>query len=241
MAFRSGGSCRGGLTLTLPTCMACAVAGRRRRPPTAAWSSATACRPRSHRPATAAAPSAGLAAALRHKEELLDFQRNSAQRTRVLDSGEDLTAEAQSVWLSNEEHRVAVAAAARRNAEITARRATSRVALDFSPNGDVRIVDEDATAERAAHARMHEAALSSGTASMAPRTAAAMPAPLPPLVRERAVAAAAAAAAAAAEAPSWQALPAGTGLFANPTLHGRAAAIYAGLRASLAANGGATT
>ena len=185
-------------------------------------------------PASAGLLDASLAAALRHKDALLDFQRNSAQRTQVLDN-EDFDAEAHSVWLSAEERNKAAASAARRTAEMTTRRATSRVALDFSSSGEVRVVDEDAVAERTLHARMHEAAVT-GAPAMQRKAEAQLPSP--PSTKPLSLPATAAAMA-AADAHTWQALPVvGTGVFTNCTLHGRAAAIYAGLRVSLAADGG---
>jgi hypothetical protein len=169
----------------------------------------------------AAGADAGLASALRHRDTLLDFQRNSSQRTRVLDDV-DLHAEASSVWLSAEERAAAAAAAARRTAAMTTRRATSRVTLDFAGGEGVRVLDDDAAEEQAVHDNLHAEAWARGGGAGASRTAAgAAGAPPPP-----------------AAASAVAALPAGSGFFANASLHGRAATVYAGLVE--AASGGVT-
>ena len=184
-------------------------------------------------PAAAAADAvgdAGLASALQHRDTLLEYQRNSSQRTRVLDDV-DLHAEANSVWLSAEERQVAAAAAARRTAAMTQRRATTRVTLDFAGHAGVRVLDDDAAEEQAAYENLHAASAPAaagagagarlGAARAAADAASSPPPPLSP-------------SAAATVSP-------GSGYFTNTTLHGRAAAIYAGMREHLAADGGAAS
>lgn len=171
--------------------------------------------------AVAPPPSAGMARALQHRDTLLDYQRNSAQRTRVVDD-QDWHAAADSAWLSGEERAAAAAAAAARTRALTTRR-VGKVTLDFSGRA-VLVVDESAAEELAVAARLAVLAVG-GTLEESEGEG------------HAAAAAAAAAAdiavdagAAAPAAPNEPLLAGGSGEYINATLHGRAASIAAGLR-----------
>lgn len=161
-----------------------------------------------------------LDAALAHRDKLLHFQATSAARTRVLDDQADYFTDSTSSWLSPEERAAAAKAAAAREAERNSRSKGMRVALDFAGRS---VVVRDELSEKEAATRDALKALAFGAApgaQLSPSSASFTPGVGAP---------AASGAGDAVEDGPLPLFPTGPGAraFANPTLAGRAAEVYA--------------
>jgi len=185
---------------------------------------------------------AALDAAVAHKNKLLEFDRTSAARTHVFDDQSDYFANATSVWLSDEERAAARVAAEERKRALTTRPREMAIALDVSGMGSAaggRAIMRDLGAER-------DAATTAALVDSVRGTA-------PPVMATGATGSSTAAhhtASPAGPAASGSRvvpgdgdedpLPLGPGShpFANPTLSGRAAEVYAAILASLNPAGG---
>ena len=151
---------------------------------------------------------AGLAAALAHKNKLLQFQATSAQRTRVYDDQADHFSDSTSQWLSPAE-RAAAAAEVKRQEDAAKERARGgmKISLDFAGRG-VMVRDEVKEDEDAVKQGLRRAAF-------AP----------PPGLAASSVASTASSTSSIAH-NAHEGAPHMARAFANETLSGRAAEVY---------------
>lgn len=164
-----------------------------------------------------AATAAASSAAVQHKNKLLLYDRTSASRTHVYDDQADYFNDTSSVWLSPAERKAAAEAAAKHTANLTTRRREMRIQLDFAGRA---VVVRDMDAEEEAATKSNLLRLASNSGGVGGRGAGAS---------GKAV---------AVSTPLATGAPAGHkseeqvitgGVYANPTLSGRAAEIYASL------------
>ena len=115
------------------------------------------------------------AEARRHRDQLLEFQRTSAVRTRVIDDAGDDFADAASPWLSKAEQAAKAAAAEKRERDARTRTRTVQLTLSFAGGeeagvGGVSVREtskDEAAAAAAAAATAAQAALAAGEAASA--------------------------------------------------------------------------
>jgi hypothetical protein len=93
------------------------------------------------------------AAAARHKDKLLEYDRTSSSRTRVYDDQADYFSNSTSAWLSEGEREAAAKAAEERVKALTTRPEGMKLTLDFAGR-TVKIVDEREVQEAAERASL---------------------------------------------------------------------------------------
>jgi hypothetical protein len=184
---------------------------------------------------TAPQSDASLAAAVAHKNRLLEYQATSAARSFIYDDDADYFTDASSTWLTADERAAAARAEAARKAALHTRRREVRIALDFAGRSvEVRDVDAEAEAEKAARL----SAVADGRAGAA-RLGAAVGTAAPGGAAPTSAGPAGGTGGDVGDAAgNEQLFPTGPGAraFANPTLTGRAAEIYSSILEDAAAS-----
>lgn len=182
--------------------------------------------------------------AIARKERLLQFDRTSASRTRVLDDDSDYFSTLHSSWASQEEKEAAMAAVKAAKEKEERDKRGLKISLDFAGRAVV-VRDERAEAEAATQARLLAIARGEihgahGAVLSAPSHAGGDGSVPVPSIADAHARAASGAAAGAQLSAARQAAGVGSGAFANHTLTGRAGEIYDAIVSEMVKKGRAT-